>query len=131
MKTLKHDDIVSVKDIVLEEVEVPEWGGNVYVKGLTGAERDKFEASLVLERGKSRTMNLANIRAKLCVLTICDEKRERLFKSEEVQMLSQKSAAALQRVFIVARKLSKIENEDVEELAGELKEDPFDGSPSD
>ena len=131
-KILNRTEILNVNDIVIEEVHVPEWGEDaiVYVKGMTGAERDKFESSLVVLRGKSQTLNMANIRAKLASLTICDENGKRLFSEQDVQVLSQKSASALQRVFVVAQKLSRIGDEDIEELAEGLKADPFDGSPS-
>ena len=131
-KILNKTEILNVNDIVVEEVQIPEWGedATVYVKGMTGAERDKFESSLVVLRGKSQTLNMANIRAKLASLTICDENGKRLFSEQDVQVLSQKSASALQRVFVVAQKLSRIGDEDIEELAEGLKADPFDGSPS-
>lgn len=131
MSVLKRDDILQAEDIKTELVPVPEWGGDVYVKGMNGAERDKFEGSLVVLRGKDKQMNMTNIRAKLASMTICDDKGKRLFNENDVQALSQKSAAALQRVFVVAQKLSRISDDDVEELAEELKTDPFEGSPSD
>ena len=131
MSVLKRDDILQAEDIKTELVPVPEWGGDVYVKGMNGAERDKFEGSLVILRGKDKQMNMTNIRAKLASMTICDDKSKRLFNENDVQALSQKSAAALQRVFVVAQKLSGISDDDIEELAEELKSDPFEGSPSD
>ena len=131
MSVLKRDDILQAEDIKTELVPVPEWGGDVYVKGMNGAERDKFEGSLVILRGKDKQMNMTNIRAKLASMTICDDKGKRLFNENDVQALSQKSAAALQRVFVVAQKLSGISDDDIEELAEELKTDPFEGSHSD
>jgi len=131
MATLKRDEILQASDIQTELVPVPEWGGDVYVKGMTGAERDKFESSIVEQRGKESRMNMANVRAKLASLTICDENGKRLFTEQDVQALSQKSASALQRVMIVAQRLSGIGDEDVKELAEGVKTDPFDGSPSD
>ena len=131
MSVLKRDDILQAEDIKTELVPVPEWGGDVYVKGMNGAERDKFEGSLVILRGKDKQMNMTNIRAKLASMTICDDKGKRLFNENDVQALSQKSAAALQRVFVIAQKLSGISDDDIEELAEELKTDPFEGSPSD
>ena len=132
-KMLNRTEILEASDIKVQEVAVPEWGENaaVYVKGMNGAERDKFEGSLITMRGKDKQMNMANIRAKLASMSVCDEKGKRLFNENDVQALSQKSAAALQRVFAVAQKLSGISDEDVEELAENLKNDPFDGSPSD
>ena len=130
MTILSRDDILKVSDITLEKVSVPEWGGDIYVKGLTGAERDAFEQSLVVSKGKSRAVNMNNFRAKLAALTICDADGVRMFEDSDMRLLTQKSAAALQRVFVVARRLSNIQNEDVEELTETLEADPFEDSPS-
>lgn len=129
--SLNRDDILKVKDIEIEEVEVPEWGGSVFVKGMTGTERDAFESSIVQQRGKSASVNMINIRAKLASLTICDEEGERLFTDKDVKELGKKSAAALQRVFDVAQKLSGISSDDIDELAEEMEKNPTDGSASD
>lgn len=102
----------------MEEVDVPEWGGSVFVKELSAAERDAFEASMVkLDRkGKVQGHNLANVRARLAVFALCDEDGKRLFGDDEAGILGEMSAAALQRVFEVAQRLSGISNEDMEEL---------------
>jgi len=131
MTVLNRDDILKVSDISIEEVDVPEWGGSVFVKGMTGTERDAFESSIVQQRGKNSSVNMSNIRAKLSAQTICDEAGERLFTDADVKALGKKSATALQRVFDVAQRLSGISGDDVEELAKELDENPFDGSPTD
>ena len=104
-------------DLAHENVDVPEWGGTVRVRTLTGFERDAFEQSVITRRGKQVDMNLENLRAKLAALTIVDEDGERLFSEADVQALAQKSAAALSRVFTVAQRLNGLTNEDVEELA--------------
>lgn len=129
--TLNKQDILEADDIVKELVEVKEWGGEVWVRGMNGAERDKFEASIVQTRGKDTTVNMVNIRAKLASMTICDEKGNRLFSDADIVKLSTKSAHALQRVFAVAQKLSGIGEDDVKELAEGLQENPLEDSASD
>jgi len=114
---LTRDQILSASDIQTEEVSVPEWSGTVLVRGLTGAERDAFEAGMVEPHGKKMRYHLQDIRARLCVLSIVDEKGKRMFTLADVEALSAKSAAALDRVFTVAQELSGLSNEDVEELA--------------
>jgi hypothetical protein len=131
MPILNRDQILSAPDIVKELVSVPEWGGDVYVKGMTGAERDNYEASVVTIRGKHRDFNLSNIRAKLVSASVCDEKGARLFTDADVKALGSKSSAALQRVFEVAQRLSGLTDAAVEELADALKNDQSDGSTSD
>ena len=129
--TLSKKDILTADDLKHEVVAVPEWGGDVNVRGMTGAERDKFESGIVEQRGKQQSMNMANIRAKLASFTICDDDGKRLFTEQDVQALSQKSAAALQRIFAVAQRLSRIGDDDVMELAGEMAENPTDDLPTD
>ena len=74
---------------------------------------------------------MKDLRAKLCALTICDEKGERIFSTRDVKALTKKSASALQRVFSVAQQLSGITGDDLEELADGLKDRPFEDSVSD
>lgn len=128
---LTKDKILQVEDIQKELVNVPEWGGDVYVRGMTGAERDRFEASIVQMQGTERKLNMSNVRAKLASLTICDEQGQRLFNDADVAKLAEKSASALQRIFAVAQRLSGIGDDDVKELAEGLRANPTEDSASD
>jgi len=131
MKLLTRDAILQAQDLPTQDVEVPEWGGTVRVRALTGAERDAFEQSIVEQRGKSTRMNLQNVRAKLVALTVVDENGNRIFSDADAKLLGQKSAAALNRVFEVAQKLSGITPEDVEELTKNSDSDQSEDSTLD
>lgn len=119
MAVLTREAILKAQDLPRELVHVPEWGGEVYVRAMTGTERDAFEASMVVEGKnglKGAHMKLENLRAKLAALTVCDADGQRLFSDKDVEALGQKSAAGLDRVFSVAQRLSGISQKDVEEL---------------
>lgn len=130
MNLLNRDAILQAQDLTKELVEVPEWGGEVYVRALTAAERDRYIGSSMLQRGKEQSVNFQNISAKMCALAICDEDGKRLFTDADVQALAGKSAAALNRVFEVASRLSGLTESDVEDLAKGLEDDPFAASHS-
>lgn len=130
-KILTRDDILGINDIQIELVSTPEWKGNNYVRGMTGHERDKFESSIIEMKGKSQILHLNDIRAKLASQTICDEKGNKLFTEADIKALSGKSAAALQRIFEVAQRLSGIGNDDIKELTEGFEENPFGDSASD
>ncbi|BBN97506.1 hypothetical protein [Sporolactobacillus terrae] len=115
-KLLSREDILNVKDIVTKTVSVPDWGGSVIVKGLTGAQRNVFEQSLIKGQGKSAKMNLDNAMAKLVALTIVDADGKRLFSQADIEALGQKSGKALAQVYTVASELSGLTEDDVEEL---------------
>lgn len=110
---LSREQILNIDDIKIEEVEVPEWGGSVMVKGMNGKERDAFELSF-LEGSK---VSSQNIRAKLVSLTVIDEEKKPIFTVADIDALGQKSAKALDRIFEVAQRLSKIGANDIEEMA--------------
>lgn len=128
---LSRDEILAASDIQIEMVEVPEWGGSVYVKGMTGAERDRFEAGVVTTNGQDSSLNMNDLRAKLCAICICDEAGKPLFSSRDVKELTKKSASALQRVFKKAQSLSGLTDDDLEELSEGLEDRPLEDSASD
>jgi hypothetical protein len=52
MALLSRDDILNADDLTIETIAVPEWGGEVNVKTLTGAEKDKWETARVGTPGR-------------------------------------------------------------------------------
>jgi hypothetical protein len=116
MARLSKMQILQAVDLPTEEVEVAEWGGSVLVRGMSGIERDAFEASVVSMKGKESQVDMKNIRAKLCAHCLVDDEGKLLFDESEVLALGRKSAAALDRIFTVAQRLSGISKADVEEL---------------
>lgn len=106
---LNKEQILQAKDAKTERVEIPEWGGYVFVRMMSARQRDQFEAEQVSDPYK-------DIRARLAVHTVCDEHGEMLFSMQDVEALSQKSAAALDRIFAAAVKLNRISKEDIDEL---------------
>ncbi|MEU7617185.1 hypothetical protein AB0B27_13975 [Micromonospora rifamycinica] len=128
---LTRDQILSAEDILTEDVEVPEWGGTVRVKGMSGAERDHFEAGSLKGKGKNRDVNLANLRARLVAASCVDEHGQRLFRQIDIEALGRKSAAALGRVYDVAQRLAGLTDEDVDELTEDFPDDPSGPSTSD
>jgi hypothetical protein len=127
---LTRDAILAAADMEADEVHVPQWGGTVRVRALTGEERDAFEEGQLQGKGKNRTVRLANIRAKLVSLCVVDADGKRLFSDADVAALGRKSAAALSAVFDVAARLSGLTEQDVEELAGNFSSTPGAGSSS-
>ena len=73
MALLTRDALVAGTDLPQETVAVPQLGGEVIVRGLTGAQRDAFEASMVVQKGGTRSVKVDNIRSRLLVRTIVDE----------------------------------------------------------
>jgi len=130
MALLTREQILGANDIKTETIAVPEWGGDVLVRGLTGAQRDRFEADSLEGKGKAQHVNLQNIRARLVARCIVDESGARIFQDSDVKALGAKSAQALNRVFEAAQKLSGLTDDDIDELTENLEQTPGDSSAS-
>ena len=122
LRILGRDEILDSEDLATETVAVPEWGGAVIVRALTGTERDAYESEIFSLRGSGGGIeyNLQNIRAKLSARTIVDTDGKRLFTDADIVKLGLKSAAALDRVFSAAQRLSRLTAQDVKELTTQL-----------
>ena len=121
-KFLSARDVLDLPSLVIEELDVPEWGGVVRVKMLTAKERDDFEASMVVMKKGQPTPNTANARARLVQLAVVDEEGKQLFTKHDIQTLGNLPAAGLQRVFNKINEMSAISEDDLKEL-----EEDFDG----
>jgi hypothetical protein len=130
MAFLTRDQIIEADDTKYDIVSCPEWGGDVRLKSISGTKRDNYEASLIDERGPSRKMNLRNARAKLIILTACDETGRPLFTTEDLRALGAKNAAPLDRLFDAAQKLTGMSKDDVEKLTENFDETDDEGEPS-
>lgn len=112
MKTLlTKAAIIAAPDIQSTDIDVPEWGGTVRLKGMTGSERDAFEDSMFVEVTKPdgsivKKQDVKNLRAKVVAAALVDEKGAQLFGLDEIEELGKKSVAALQRCFDAAQKLN-------------------------
>lgn len=129
---LTREQILAADDTVIETVAVPEWGDDatVRVKGMTGAERDRFEAKSIKKEGKEYVPVWENIRARLIAMTVVDDEGELIFSEADVASLAKKSAAAMNRVTVVSQRLSGITEDAVEELKGNSSSGRSGSSPS-
>ena len=119
---LGRDAILRAAALKTEEVRVPEWADpdtdadTVLVRELRGRERDEWEASLAVQRGKQMVPDVANMRAKLVARSVVGADGEPVFTPQDVAALGELSAAALNRVFEVASRLAGLSEADMEEM---------------
>lgn len=109
----------------------------VYVRQMTGRERDHFEQALIKHTRDSKgkitgyEQSLDDFRAKLAVNTVCDEQGNLLLGPKDYPLLSQNmSAARLEKIVNEAQKLNAISEEDKEELIKNSDADPVGNSNS-
>jgi hypothetical protein len=111
-----------------ERVDVPELGGAVFIRAMSGSERDAWEKSLIVGKGKRRDVDTTNVRAKLVCRVACDESGKRLLEDGDAAAIGNLRVDVLNKLFEVAQRLSGVSDADVEELGKPLA--PAAGSDS-
>jgi hypothetical protein len=113
---LSKEGILAAKDLKTEDVFIEEWGGDVRIMTMRAVDRDRFEQSIIDQRGKEQVKNMENFRAKLIANTAIDEEGKLLFTMDDVKAIGRKSAKAIDKLVDVAQRLNGMRKEDVEEL---------------
>jgi hypothetical protein len=109
----KAQILSAAKQLPSEVVHVPELGGDVRVRVMTGAERDRFDLWAVDQREKPNGWQ--NMRARLCALTMMDQDTgERMFGDNEIEPLGELSWHILDRIYSVATRINRLDNESIE-----------------
>lgn len=125
-----RESIRGFNDVVVEKVTVPEWGNQVFfVRGLGGTERDKWEEALVEEKTsrnrhgqkkKKKEIQVVGAKAKLVIASCCISLTDftPIFNPADLEWLSIKAASAMERLFLVAQRLSGISQDDMDDIEG-------------
>ena len=113
---LSREDILALRPPT-EAVDLD--SGKAFIKGLTAAERDDYEQTLVETTPDGRTRvkrKQRNMRASLVVRCLVDESGERLFTDKDTEALGNVDGAVIDKLWDVARKLSgmAVSEEEVE-----------------
>jgi len=82
-KPLTGAELLASRPRTIQPIPVPEMGGVVYVRSLTGLELDRLDDALTDEKGKYVA---DNVRAKVIAMCACDAEGQPLFgfKPEDV-----------------------------------------------
>ncbi len=143
MNCLTKENIFKSEDAKKEWVDIPEWAGGLYVKVMSGEERDAFETAMFKTNDMDNFIrNFDNMRARLIAFTAVDEDGEQIFDPilkydvqgklfGDVAELGKKSSIILDRIYVVAQKLNKLRKEDIEDLTKNCLKGQSEDSTSD
>ena len=120
---LDRKSILAANDVRKEKIAVPEWGGDVFLRVLTGTDRDRFEESYADQKMKA-------FRIRFLLLALCDDSGERLFGDDEADVLGKKSSVVINRLFEAGWKLNAFTQEAVDALGEDSETAPSESSTS-
>jgi hypothetical protein len=113
---LDRESVLRLRQRKVEKLDVPETGDCVYVRQMTGAERDELEALMFnAETGTIHLLNVPNRRAVIASLTLCDENGQRLFTKHDVPLLGSLGYEFLDRVTTAALRVNGLNDTAVED----------------
>lgn len=127
-RRLTREDILGADDLPTEDIYVPEWGGMLTVRALSGTARDVLEARYTDGRGQLDIEAKGGFRAGMVAQSVVDDSGKPIFRDTDVVKLGQKSSIALQRVFEVVARLSATDAKSIDGIVDDLKGDPSDGT---
>ncbi len=115
MSGLSREAIFGAVDLETRPVEVPEWGGTVYVRTMSGLDRDEFESTAARLRESGDLKRLS--RALMVACFACDHAGARLFTLDDLEAIAAKNGVVLGRIATAGLKLNKLDDEEVETQA--------------
>lgn len=112
---LSKEQIFAADDLRSVVVHVPEWGGDIKLQTMTGAQRDSYEQMLYRTR---QGEEIKNLRASLVAFCAVNEDGTPMFTAKDIEALGKKSAAVLGRLFDRAQEINALTDEDLEAEKG-------------
>jgi hypothetical protein len=120
-----------------EDVTIPEWDGvTLTVRALSADDRDDYEQWIANERrrliddGAGDDVRVRGIRAKVAVMCVVDGHGNHVFTDADLDWLGASEANALDRIFVVADRLSGLTGGAREEARKNSGETPSSASPT-
>jgi len=125
---LNRDAILKAQDLRRELVDVPEWGGEVYVRSFTALEREEVEMRSMqmvdIATGQIKdARQMAGLKAWIVSRTVVDSDGRRIFTDADTDGLQGKAAEVIGRLADKATELSRLSVEDAEKNFGSRQSD--------
>ena len=109
--SLTRDDILAISDVVIEKLEMQDWGGDVYIKTISGAD---YVALQALKPGQGDDEDPDSLE-KVIVIGTCDEKGTCLFNNDDIPALKNKAFKNLERLSMKILELNGLSTQQAEE----------------
>jgi hypothetical protein len=109
---LTREKIIERDDIKRRRVHVPEWGGDVIVKELTGEERSRLDEIIFKPNEKGEMALQPGFKIPMVQFCLVDENDTPLFPGQDgLKQLSKKSIVVINRLFVVCSEVNRAEDE--------------------
>lgn len=117
---LSKAEILKADGLKTATVSVPEWGGDIVIREMTGAQRDVWD-TMMASRYNAKTgqiTSMKGMRAKMIVLSVVDEDGKPMFNDKDLDVISEKSSVVLDRICEAIRDINGLTDDAVEDAEG-------------
>lgn len=111
---LSKDAIFAVKDSDSHEVDVPEWGGSILLRSMTGKQRNDYE-HWATTQSKEKVPDYRGIRERLIICCAVDENGDALFTESDLAKLAEKNSEVIDRLHTECRAICGMDEDSVED----------------
>ena len=125
MTCLSREAILAAEAIKPIRIEVPEWGGYVFITRVSAADWMGIQDSLINEERSNAIWT-----GKVLSLSIVDENGNRLFTENDIPSLMSKSLSAVNRLFRAADSINDFTGKGLKEAEKNSDEGAGGDSPS-
>jgi len=106
--------IFAAVDNDTHEVPVPEWGGSILLRSMTGTQRNNYEF-WAMQQSKAKAPDYRGIRERLIIYCAVDESGESLFTESDLEELAAKNSEVIDRLHDKCREICGMDDDAVED----------------
>ncbi len=110
-----RETLAALSERKIVRLEEPGWPGPIFIREMTGRERDAYEAWLIKPDG---SVNQDDYRARSALAVMCDEDGQRLSVESDLELVASIGTSALDVIVTRGRKLSWLGAEGIEAAKG-------------
>ena len=122
-RLLTRAELDAAEDIEYRVVHIPEWGGSIRLRALTGSDRDSYDAES-WRLSQAGAGPIADFRVRRVARAIVDADGKRLYSDKDVAALGKRSGAVLDRLDDIVSEMSGLTDASKASAAEALKADP-------
>jgi len=115
--TATRETLLKPVEVPKEKYWVPELDDHVWLKGMSAADRSKFEKQFETPAGTRSKRKSKEIRERLLVACVCDEAGSALFTDDDIEALGRQPISMIEPMVVAAQKLAGFSVEEVEAMA--------------
>lgn len=106
MTALSKESILNAGNAVREKVEVPEWGGCVYIGEVSAKDWMESQDAALKDKEDGRQFSTAPWIGRILAKSIVDENGNRIFSDEDASELMKKPLTIINRLYRIADKVN-------------------------